>query len=144
MNLYLKISICICFFFLSAINFAIAQTNTAMDTIRVVEEHNSTSFLMKGGKLRHSKLDEVLYNDKDAYAFFNKANTNRSLSRVFNLVGVLIVGYGVTSGVITGNMNFMTLGAGTGCVIIAIPLADGYKKKATKAVSIYNRNLRKG
>jgi hypothetical protein len=144
MNQNIKISVSICVFFLCAVHFAFAQTNTAMDTIQVIEKYNGATFHQKGSRLHHAELDEILYTDKEAYAIFNKANTNRGFSKVLNLVGGLIVGYGVTNAVITGNVNFMTLGIGTGCVIIAIPLADIYKRKATKAVSIYNRNLRKG
>ena len=92
-----------------------------------------------------------MQSNPEAYKYIRYAKTNRAFSNVFLGLGIISFSYGVLSGIsnaiekeessnlLAGSIAGIIVGGGL--VAISIPLRNAYKKKARKAIDIYNEGL---
>lgn len=60
---------------------------------------------------------------------------------IFSYAGGFMIGWPIGTAIGGGDPNWGIAAAGVGCVLLSIPLANGYKKNAKEAVSIYNNGF---
>ncbi len=123
------------FVFISCGIFAQVNDTTEIKHLR------GAIFSQNGKQLSNSKLTGIMRTNPDAYAKMNQANANLPGMYIFSYAGGFMIGWPIGTAIGGGDPNWGIAAAGVGCVLLSIPLANGYKKNAKEAVSIYNNGL---
>lgn len=98
-------------------------------------------YYQDGRRLRMQQLSNILSENKEASALYNKASTHYTLAQVAGIPGGFLVGWQLGR-MLTGNKpNTTGLLVGLALEAIYIPLQHSYNKKSRKAVDLYNNEL---
>ena len=84
---------------------------------------------------------QITHNNPEAYSYMQKAQSNYVGASIFGFTGGFFIGWPVGTAIAGGDAKWVLAGIGAGLVLMAIPMAVGYKRNVTKAVEIYNRDL---
>ncbi len=109
--------------------------------ISIEKTFGGLKFTQNGKNLTMNELVSVMKSNPDSYKLIKSAKSNNLLAQVIGGVGGGLIGYPIGTVVGGGKPNWTLAGIGAGLVGISITIYSNVKKKAKKAVEIYNSNL---
>ncbi|NCA84426.1 MAG: hypothetical protein EOM83_02510 [Clostridia bacterium] len=112
-----------------------AQNRT--DSVLIVKK----AFTQNGVRLTPRQLLQITHYNAEANSYMQKAQSNNVAASIFGFAGGFLIGWPIGTAIVGGEANWAMAGIGAGLVLIGIPFSVGYKRNATKAVEIYNRDL---
>ncbi|MFI5130517.1 MAG: hypothetical protein ACHQFX_11020 [Chitinophagales bacterium] len=122
---------------------SIAQHSSYKDSIEMVDNFFSgLRFYQHDQKLTLAGLSQVMYPNKEALKYLNKAKTNNTLGFITGIVGGFLIGYELGSLLGSNDINWAVMGTGAGLILISIPFNSGTRRNARKAVYLYNAAYR--
>ena len=125
-------------FLLSSL-FSIAQNNTK--PIELVSNFGGHYFQQEGNRLSQADVLSLMESNKEAYTLMKKSKSANTWALVLGGIGGGLIGWPLGTAVAGGDAKWELAAVGAGFVIGAIPLASSAKKKAKKAVDLYNGGL---
>lgn len=111
------------------------------DTIQINKTFIGTVFKQNNKPLKPSKMIMLMENYPEASNEMKKARNNYIVSSLIGGVGAFMVGWSLGSAIGGGKSSPTMLGLGTGLIVVSVPFAVIYDKRATKAVRSYNKHL---
>lgn len=130
----------ICILLLCSLVFTQLSQAQEKDTTRI-EHLRGSVFSHNGMQLTNPQLSGILRSNNQAFEYMEKANANLPGMYILSYAGGFMVGWPIGTAAAGGDPEWGLAAAGIGCILLAIPLANGYKKNALKAVEIYNNDL---
>jgi hypothetical protein len=123
------------------------QTNivfgqSTSDSITIVKKGLGTSFYYNTKKLTTKELTEITRSNSEAFQEMTSAKTNQAVGTVFGFIGGFLVGWPLGTAIGGGDPNWTLAAVGAGFIGVSIPFSIAYTKRATRAVDIYNADLR--
>jgi hypothetical protein len=117
----------------------LAQRSSYKDSIELVENFFSgVKFYQHDQKLSLARVSQVMYPDKEATKYLNKAKTNNTISIITGFIGGFLVGYEFGSWLGGDEINWAVMGTGAAIIVIGIPFDNWFRRNARKAVYLYN------
>ena len=98
-------------------------------------------FTQNGKNLTMNELVSTMKSSPNSYKLIKSAKSNNLLAQVIGGVGGGLIGFPIGTAIGGGKPNWTLAGIGAGLVGISIPISSNVKKKAKKAVEIYNSSL---
>lgn len=115
----------------------------------MIKVDGTFKFYQNTNEFKFGKVTEIMQSNQEAYKYIGYAKSNRTFSNIFLGFGITFFGYGVLSGISNAvekeESSYLIAGTVTGIVVggaligISIPMRNAYKKKAKKAIEIYNQ-----
>ena len=70
------------------------------------------------------------------------AKSNKTWSTIIGGIGGALVGFPLGTAIGGGDPEWTLAAIGTGLIVVAIPIANGYNRKTLKAVDLYNEGIK--
>ena len=113
------------------------------DSIIMVERFDGFLLYHDGQRITIGKAIQMMKStDEEAYRNMQSASANNAMATVLGAAGGFLIGWPLGTAVGGGDPQWELAAIGTGLVVLAFPFANQAKKKASKAVNIYNRDFR--
>lgn len=95
-------------------------------------------YTYKGEKINGNRVLEIVENNTDVYDQFKSANEANVFANIFGLTGIFLIGLPAGMELTGYDANWSMAWAGTGLVIVSIPLFYKYNKNIPLAIDTYN------
>ncbi len=130
-------------FFISLLSLSLLNVigQNYRDSIKI-RKGLGTTFIQNEKPLTVKQLMQITKVNTAAYKEMQLAKTNYDVATIFNFAGGFLIGWPLGTAIGGGEPNWSLAGIGAGLVIISIPFSSAYNKHATKAVNIFNRDLK--
>lgn len=128
--------------FLFVTSCSLLRSQNSTDSVYIRLQKSKMEFIQNGKILDSKEIDFILNSKSGSEQEYGKAKTNLYTSSAFAFVGGGLIGY--TFGKTFaggGDLNYILLGSGTVCILIAVLFQNSYKEHAKSAVKIYNQQL---
>ncbi len=109
--------------------------------IEVVSVFGGHYFKQEGNRLSQNDVLQLMESNKEAYALMKKSKANNTWALILGGIGGGLIGWPLGASIAGGDAQWELAAVGAGFVIGAIPLVSSAKKKAKKAVDLYNGGL---
>ena len=120
----------------------ICPAQSASDSI-VMKQRLGKVFLQHNKVLPASELHAILSTSSDGTKEVEQAKANLAPLYIFSFAGGFLIGWPIGTAIGRGKPNWALAAGGVGLVLCAIPFQAGYNKHILKAITIYNKNLKK-
>jgi len=110
--------------------------------ISIEKTFGGLKFTQNGKNLTMNELVSTMKSNPNSYKLIKSAKSNYILDQVISGIGGGLIGYPIGTAIGGGKPNWTLAGIGAGLVVISIPISSNVKKKAKKAVEIYNSSLK--
>lgn len=118
-----------------------AFTSINAQKVEMKKVFGGYTFSQNNKALSVAQLTDLMKNNKKAFDLMKSAKTNQTWSTILGGVGGGLIGYPIGTAIGGGDAKWELAGVGAALVLVAIPIANGFNKKATKAVDLYNEGL---
>ncbi len=122
-----------------AYQFTYGQVST--DSISMKKVFGGYQFYQDDKRLSIGQLVEMMKPNDQAYQQIKSARSNNTLATIIGGVGGFMVGWPLGTAFGGGKPNWALAGIGAGLIVVSIPLAQGFNKKAKQAVNAFNGGL---
>lgn len=114
---------------------------TVNDTISMKKVFGGYQFYQAGKRLNMNQLVTAMKPDEQAYKQIKSAQSSYTMAMIFSYAGGFMVGWPIGTAIGGGKPNWAMAGIGAGLIVVAIPISQGFNKKAKLAVGTYNHGL---
>lgn len=111
------------------------------DTIQIKRVY-STSFYQNNRKLSPKALLNITASNPEAYKAMKYAKGQSDAAGIFSFIGSFFIGWPIGTALGGGDPEWSLAYIGGLFVLASIPPASNYKKRAIKAIHIYNDGLK--
>ncbi len=108
----------------------------------IMPNTSGNAFILHGKFLKPGEMVNILAVNPEAQAVMKKAKSNYTAAQIFGAVGGALIGFPIGTALGGGEPVWAMTGAGAGFIAISIPFSISYKKKANKAIELYNKGLK--
>lgn len=130
------------FVFLIGLGFAgngFCQSPGSVDSIRIAgSPFFGMKFYQGNEKVSMRKLVTIMNSDPVALTYLNKARSNNTIATIFGFIGGALIGYELGGALSGKKVNGAVMGAGAGCIVVAVPFSISGGRNSKKAVHAYN------
>jgi hypothetical protein len=119
---------------------SLAQTS---DTLRLRSGFSGFRVQKQNESLTLAQAQQLMEPGSLAFAEMQSARSNNTWATIIGVIGGGMVGYTVGAAIGKGNPNWTVAAVGGGLIVASIPLSIQAKKRAEKAVGLYNAGLRR-
>jgi len=104
---------------------------------------SGTTLEQNGQTYKVREALDVMKGNQEAYDLMKSAKSSYDMANVFAFAGGALIGWPLGSAIAGGDPNWALAGIGAGLIVISIPIANTFKKKADTALEAYNSSLDK-
>ena len=134
----LLLPLCLMLAFLPSLS---AQKVTG-DSIIMVKRFDGFMLLQDGQRITISEAVRMMKSsDEEAYRSMRSASGNNAMATVLSVAGGFMIGWPIGTALGGGDPQWELAAVGTGLVVLAFPFMSQAKKKASKAVELYNQDF---
>lgn len=108
------------------------------DSIKYEPTVYGFKYTYNGEKINGNKVLEIVENNTAIYDQFKSANEANVFANIFGLTGIFLIGLPAGMELTGYEANWSMAWAGTGLVIVSIPLFYKYNKNIPIAIDMYN------
>jgi hypothetical protein len=108
------------------------------DTIEIIKAGVGYKYKFKDQLLTLNSLGELIGQNTDAAAYFNKAKGTSGFTSVLGYAGGFLIGYPIGTALGGGKPMWGLVAVGCGLVAIVIPIASSADRNLLRAVRAYN------
>lgn len=119
-----------------------ANGQSISDSI-TVKRTFGTVFQQHGKNLTPRMLLDITQSNPEAHNEMKLAKNNFDAGYALGLAGGALVGWPVGTALAGGDPNWTIAAVGAGLIVVSIPFSSAYVKRAKKAASIFNSQLKK-
>jgi hypothetical protein len=123
-----------------SLNFVNGQISA--DSITMKKGFGGYQFFQGEQRLNMKQLVSSMKPNDEAYRQIKSAQSNYTLGLILGYTGGFLIGWPIGTALGGGEPNWALAGVGAGLIVLAIPVSQGFNKKAKQAVATYNRGLR--
>jgi hypothetical protein len=137
-KLFIPLITLVFFFYQSSAQKSSAQTRDG--DLKMVKSFGGTKFYLDGQLLKPKEVLNLMEHDVEAFNEFKKAKSNNDAGNVLGFIGGVMIGWPLGTALAGGDPQWGLAAGGAAVLVATIPLTIGFKKHATTATNLYNRN----
>jgi hypothetical protein len=122
------------------ISFAYCQNQT--DTITVVKKTLGAAYQLDGKYLSIRQISNVVKPNHEAFKLMKQVKTANFFSSLLAYSGGFMIGWPIGTAIAGGEPEWQLAGIGVGLLGAGIAISSTSNKKITKAVTLYNNDLK--
>jgi hypothetical protein len=122
-----------------AFSFTYGQVST--DSISMKKVFGGYQFYQGDKRLSLNQLVDALKPNEQAYQQIISAQSTSTIASIIGGVGGFMVGWPIGSAIGGKEPNWTMAGIGAGLIVVSIPIAQSFNKKAKQAVDTFNGGL---
>lgn len=126
---------------LLAVNMSFMFGQTASDSITMKKVFGGYQFYQGERLLKMSDLTITMVLNNEAYKQIKSARSAYTMASILSYAGGFLVGWPLGTAIGGGEPNWTLAGIGAGLIVVSIPIAQSFNKKAKQAVDTYNGGL---
>jgi hypothetical protein len=93
----------------------------------------------EGSRIRKPReVLQIMEVNPEAYVEFKKAKSSYDAAQVFGFVGGFMIGWPIGTAIGGGEPQWGLAAGGAAVLLLSVPISNGFKRHASKAISIYN------
>ncbi len=108
--------------------------------LKMVKSFGGTKFYLDGELLKPKEVLNLMEHDVEALNEFKKAKSNADAGNVLGFIGGVMIGWPLGTALAGGDPQWGLAAGGAVVLVATIPLSISFKKHATTATNLYNRN----
>lgn len=126
---------------LLAVSMSFMFGQTASDSITMKKVFGGYQFYQGERLLKMSDLTITMVLNNEAYKQIKSARSAYTMASILSYAGGFLVGWPLGTAIGGGEPNWTLAGIGAGLIVVSIPIAQSFNKKAKQAVDTYNGGL---
>lgn len=126
---------------LLAVNMSFMFGQKTSDSITMKKVFGGYQFYQGERLLKMSDLTITMVLNNEAYKQIKSARSAYTMASILSYAGGFLVGWPLGTAIGGGEPNWTLAGIGAGLIVVSIPIAQSFNKKAKQAVDTYNGGL---